>query len=104
MKNFIKKIVGWILAAYAWFVGLLNKVRRDRLYHFIAGLIIGAFCAMVLHVEWAWWPVLIVAFIKEFIDLWQDGNFDLVDLLATVSGGLLMWLFQFLDGWLKIGG
>ena len=91
MKNFIFKIWNWL-------VGLLNKVRRDRLYHFICGLIIAAFCAMVLHVEWAWWPVLIVAFIKEFIDLWQDGNFDVVDLLATVVGGLVIWAFQLIGG------
>ena len=104
MKKFFKAIIGWISAAYDWFVGLLGKVRRDRLYHFIVGLIIGAFCAMVLHVEWAWWPVLAVAFIKEFIDRWNDGNFDWVDLLATVAGGLFIWLFQGLGSWLKIGG
>lgn len=104
MKKFSKMLLGWILAAYDWLVGLLGKVRRDRLYHFIAGLIIGAFCAMVLRIEWAWWPVLMVAFIKELIDRWRDGNFDWVDLLATVSGGLLIWLFQLLGIWLKIGG
>ena len=104
MKKFLQKILGWIMGAYNWFVGLLGKVRRDRLYHFIAGLIIGAFCAMVLHIELAWWPVLIIASIKEFIELWQAGNFDWVDLLDTVLGGLLIWLFQFLDIWLKIGG
>ena len=75
MKNFIKKILAWLLAAYNWFVGLLNKVRRDRLYHFIAGLMLAAIFVLVLPTEWAIVPVFFIAFIKEFIDLWQDGNF-----------------------------
>ena len=77
-----------------WFVGLLAKIRRDRLYHFICGLIIGAFCCIVLKMGfWCWWPVLCVAFIQEFSDKWQDGNFDWIDLLATVAGGLIPGLF-----------
>ena len=87
MKNFIYKI-------WNWFISLINKVRRDRLYHFIAGLIIGAFCAMVLHIEWAIVPVFFAGFIKECIDSWQDGNFDWIDLLATVAGGAVIWIFQ----------
>ncbi len=86
MKDFIYKIWNWI-------VGLLNKVRRDRLYHFICGMIIAAFCLIVLKMHFCLWPVLIVAFIKEFIDLWQDGNFDWIDLLATILGALVIQLF-----------
>lgn len=89
MKDFIYKI-------WNWFVGLLNKVRRDRLYHFIFGMIIAAFCLVVLKMYVCFWPVIFVAFIKEFIDLWQDGNFDWIDLLATVLGALVIQLFVWL--------
>lgn len=89
MKQFIYKIWNWI-------VGLLNKVRRDRLYHFICGMIIAAFCLIVLKMYVCFWPVIIVAAIKEFIDLWQDGDFDWIDLLATILGAMviqiLVWL------------
>lgn len=76
-----------------WLVGLLNKIRRDRIYHFIAGLIVAAFFCIVLKMKFCVWPVLFVAFIKEFIDQWQDGNFDWIDFAATVCGGLLIQLF-----------
>ena len=75
MKEFIYKIWNWL-------VGLLNKIRRDRLYHFICGLLIGAFCCLVLKMGfWCFVPVLFIGFIKEFIDL-----------LATFLGGLIIAL------------
>jgi len=83
MKNFIKKI-------WNWFVGLLNKVRRDRLYHFICGLIVAAFFFIICKMTVCIVPVVFAAFIKEFIDTWQDGNFDWIDLLATVIGGAVI--------------
>ena len=86
MKEFIYKIWNWL-------VGLLNKIRRDRLYHFICGLLIGAFCCLVLKMGfWCFVPVLFIGFIKEFIDQWQDGNFDWIDLLATFLGGAIIAL------------
>jgi hypothetical protein len=90
MKNFIYKIWNWL-------VGLLNKIRRDRLYHFIAGMICAAICLIVLKMYVCIWPVLFVAFIKEFIDLWQDGNFDWIDLLATILGGAVIQVLVFLS-------
>ena len=38
-------------------------------------------------------PVIFAAFIKEFFDVWTDGNFDWVDFLATVIGGAVIQLF-----------
>lgn len=78
-----------------WFVGLLNKVRRDRLYHFIAGLLVALFCLFVLKMYF-FWPVIFVAFVKEFIDRWVDGNFDWIDLLATIFGSLVVQVFVWL--------
>ena len=70
-----------------WMISLLNKIRRDRLYHFICGLIFAAFFCIVLKMGfWCFWPVI-------FIDKWQDGNFDWIDLLATVLGGLVIAIF-----------
>lgn len=76
-----------------WFVGLLNKVRRDRIYHFVAGLLIALFFLFVLKMRFCVWPVLFIGLIKEFIDNWVDGNFDWVDLAATVLGGLIVQAF-----------
>ena len=86
MKDFIRKI-------WNWFVNLFAGVRRDRLYHFICGLIIAAFFFIVLHMNVCIVPVVFAAFIKEFFDTWTDGNFDWIDLLATVLGGLVIQLF-----------
>jgi len=86
MKDFIYKIWNWL-------VGLLNKVRRDRLYHFIAGMIAAMVCLFWLKMYFCLWPVLVLGFVKEFIDVWQDGNFDWIDLLATALGGLVLQAF-----------
>lgn len=79
-----------------WFVGLLDKIRRDRLYHFIVGLIVAAFFAIVLGMSFCVWPVLFVAFLKEFIDVLCDRGFDLLDFAATIIGGLIIQLFVIL--------
>ena len=88
----MKKFFQWLFGLYNKAVGLLNKIRRDRLYHIIAGLIIAAFFFIVLKMTVCIVPVVFVAFIKEFIDNWQDGNFDWIDLLATVIGGAVIQL------------
>lgn len=76
-----------------WFVGLLNKLRRDRIYHFVAGLLVALFCLFVLKMYFCVWLVLFIGFVKECIDSATDGNFDWVDLLATVIGGLIVQAF-----------
>ena len=43
---------------------------------------------------WCFWPVIAIGFIKEFIDNWKEGGeFDWIDLLATVLGGLVIAVF-----------
>lgn len=86
MKDFIRRI-------WDWFVNLFAGIRRDRLYHFIAGLIIAALFCIVLKMTVCIVPVIFAAFIKEFFDTWTDGNFDWIDLLATVLGGFVIQLF-----------
>lgn len=91
MKAFIRKIWDAI-------VSLINKVPKDKLLHFIAGLLIGAFFALVLPTwaEWCFIPVLFAGFVKEFFDLWTTGEWDWWDFVATLSGGLIIWIFTLL--------
>ena len=49
MKKFIRKI-------WDAFVTLVNKVPKDKLLHFVMGLLIAAFCALVLN--WGPWCIL----------------------------------------------
>ena len=93
-----KTLLHWILSAYEWFVGLIDKVRRNRLYHFIAGLIIAVVAALIFHIEWSIVPVIFIGFAKEFIDEWRANAFDWLDLLATVAGGLVVWVCQLIGG------
>jgi len=87
MKGFIKRIWDWLIER-------LNSIRRDRLYHFIAGLIIAAFFCITLKMGvWCFVPVVFAGFIKEFIDQWRGQDFDWVDFAATLAGGLLIALF-----------
>ena len=97
IKAILSKVWEWLkaLPGKAWtaLVEWLNGLRRDRLYHFICGLIIAALFAISLHMSWCIVPVVFAAFIKEFIDQWQDGEFDWVDLAATCIGGAIPQLF-----------
>ncbi len=97
MKKFFAWVWAQICAAYNWVIAQLDKVRRDRLYAFATGMILAAFCAIVLKVEWAWWPVLIVAFIREFINNWREKGFDFINLISAVIGALLIWVFQLIS-------
>lgn len=82
MKKFIEKIVSW-----------LYGVKPGLLYSFIIGLLVAVFCLFVLKMYFCLWPVLFIGFVKECIDSATDGNFDWVDLLATVVGGLVVQAF-----------
>lgn len=62
----------------------------DKLYHIIAGLIIGALFTIVLPMEVPIIPVMFAAFIKEFIDDWRYGKFDWYDFIATMLGGVVI--------------
>lgn len=82
---------------WIWMVSLLTNIRKDRLYHFICGIIIAAFFCMVLKMEyWSIIPVICAGFIKEFIDQIRGGKFDWIDLLATILGGLVIVTFALL--------
>lgn len=79
MKNLFKKTWAWLTA-----------IPQDKLWHVIAGLVIGAFFAIVLPMEAPVVPVIFAGAIKEFVDDWKHGNADWRDFVATVAGGIII--------------
>ena len=92
MKNFFRKIWDAI-------VRFISSVPYDKLLHFIAGLIIAAFFAIALGMKFCFWPIIFVAFGKEFFDKWTTGEWDWWDFAATCFGGLVPQLFVLLNIW-----
>lgn len=93
MKNLWQAIRQFFEDAWAWFTGALDAIRRDLLYHFIAGLLIAALFGITFRMGvWAIVPALFVGFIKEFIDGFVGSQFDWKDLAAVVIGGAVISL------------
>ena len=76
----------------------LGNIPSDKALHFIAGLIIVAVLATFFPkaADHVWLGAVILGFGKEIYDLFTNGEFDFVDLGATVLGGLtiqvLIWI------------
>ena len=63
----------------------------DKLYHFIAGVFI--FWVASYFMTYPIIPVIIIAILKEVYDLKVKKSYmDFWDILATVAGGLIMWV------------
>lgn len=79
-------------------VALISKVPYDKLLHFIVGVLIAAFFAIVWPsaAEWCFFPVLMIAGLKEFFDYWTTDQVDWWDFVATVAGGLVIQIFTIL--------
>ena len=89
MRKIWDKIVAWILS-----------VPADKRLHFVCGIIIAAFFAIALGMKFCFWPVIFVAFGKEFFDIWTGGQkFDVWDFVATLLGALVPQLFVLLNMW-----
>ena len=69
----------------------LAKIPVDKLYHFIAGLIIMAVFGILLG-PWAIFVVIAAAIAKEVIDYKAYGLFDIKDALATIIGGAVLMI------------
>jgi hypothetical protein len=67
----------------------------DKLYHFIAGVIIYIFSSIILN-NWASIiPVILIGGAKEVYDYYsKKGTPDWWDFIWTVIGGLVMLLFS----------
>ncbi len=74
----------------------LTAIPQDKLWHVIAGLVIGAFFAIVLPMEAPVVPVIFAGAIREFVDDWKHANADWRDFVATVAGGgviqVMVWV------------
>ena len=77
-------------------VQLINKIPLDKLLHFLAGLIIAAFFAIIFGMKVCLIPVIIAGFAKEFFDKLTTSTWEWWDLVATCLGGLLIQLFVLL--------
>ncbi len=68
----------------------------DKVYHFIVGMFI--FWAANFFMSYAIVPVIIIAVLKEVYDLKVKHSYmDIWDILATIFGGLMIWLILFID-------
>ena len=94
MRKLFNRLCAWISGVWTALVEGLKEISRSTLYHFIAGLIVGAFACITLGIgAWCFVPVFVVGFIKEFIKLWRGGAFGWMNLATILSGGLLISLF-----------
>ena len=63
----------------------------DKLLHFIAGMVI--FLIANCFMSFAIVPVIIIAILKEIYDKVIKRSYaDIWDILATVAGGVLIWV------------
>ena len=63
----------------------------DKLYHFIAGMII--FWVVSHFMDFAIIPVIVIGALKEVYDrIIKHSYVDVWDFLATVAGGLIVWV------------
>lgn len=78
----------------------LGSIPSDKMLHFIAGMMITAFVAVITprFAPLAVTVAVIAGFAKEVRDEIAYGGFDWRDLLATVTGGIIMqgfiWITQ----------
>ena len=79
------------------FFTLLYKVGQDKWFHFIAGLIVAA--ALVIWTGWCWSALIAAAaagVAKEVFDVITTKVYDWKDFVATLCGGVLIWLIALL--------
>lgn len=88
MKSIIKKIKDF-------FTKLLGNIRYDHVLHFLFGVIIASFVAIVFpsSAPWAVFVSFGVGLLKEFIDGWIGDGFNGYDAIATLLGGALIEVF-----------
>lgn len=74
-------------------IALIAKIPVDKLYHFIAGLMIMAVLGVMFGLgAWAIIAVVIAAVAKEIIDYKAYGHFDIKDAVATIIGGAVLMI------------
>lgn len=86
-------IVRGLSAISEWF----HTVDREKLWHVIAGLVVGSFFAIVFECLCPLLPAAAAGVMKELWDLKRYGRFDWADILYTCGGGLVIQLFSILS-------
>lgn len=86
MRKIWDKIVAFILS-----------IPADKRLHFVCGIIAAAFFAIALGMRFCFWPVIFVAFAKEFFDMWTGGELDWKDFGATLLGAIVPQIFVLLN-------
>lgn len=76
--------------------GWLASIAVDKHLHIEVGMMIAAFCNIVLHLRWCIVAVIACGVLKECIDRTRGGKFDLRDMFATTIGGAVVQLFALL--------
>lgn len=73
----------------------LGSIPSDKMLHFIAGMLITAFVAVIAprFAPLAVTVAIVAGFAKEIYDEINYGGFDWKDLLATILGGVVMQVF-----------
>ena len=72
-------------------------IGKDKYIHFIVGMIVAAFCVLILHMGFlSIIPVVIFGALKEVCDKLTYGLFDIWDFLATCLGGFVIVILQLL--------
>ncbi len=93
-----KQLFIFLLELYKKILSWLSQIKTDKFLHFIAGMIIAAFVALVIPTGrlWCFLPVVVIGFAKEVYDEINYGGFDWLDLAYTIAGGLIIQIFAWI--------
>lgn len=84
-----------LIELYDKVAGWLASIAVDKHLHIEVGMIIAAFCYIVLHLWWCILPSICFGVLKECIDRARGGKFDWRDIIATITGGAVIQLLCF---------
>lgn len=89
MKKLFEKIKEWFL-----------NLNQRYYIAFIIGMIVAAFIALVIpkFAEWCVVPIFFALAILEFVRQWQGKPTWWRYELATLIGGVIIWVFQLIGG------
>ena len=101
MRKILEKFVKWITGLWRKFVNWLLNIPANYRFFFVAGILITAFAAITLRIEWC--PVLALAVViaYEFAKLFlrDDYKYNFLNVLACLLGSLSVWIDVLLGKW-----
>ena len=101
MKNLWRKFCAWITGLWRKFVNWLLNIPANYRFFFVAGILITAFAAITLQIEWAPALALALSLFYEFVKLWIRDNYKMNwwNILACSLGSLPVWIDVLLRNW-----